>query len=522
VSNFLFDVLKRGAGLTSDVALHPPAWTAPLSGWLFKPQNSAGSDSLEGYRPGRDGDNGPRFEPYDRASRGASDVSEEGRLFETSGAFSQKPLLSKAHAKQTVPNEINLKQNMPVEINAKQILPIETNVKRNLPNEINVRQNRPIEINAKQILPNDIDLKPPHSDNTDAEHLRPYKITSRIEKASQIDHHLRSEDQRMHSRKIHQSIEKARGEPFSAYNEVISADQQTTISSAISIPQSSRSLPQNNISRSERDGGITAREIQEQETSLLSLQHESGPVKKIKATKPDENPERDLFPASSILSGSIMEPQPMSPKPSSFESAEYLGPSMKRYEGAEADKKAKTESGKMEPAPFIAIRDLIEEVVDKSLDSRRVYPPNKGQDRQAPTADMARLQRIEKASSDELNAVLDTVENMHVAEIAMRGFIHELNERDAQKLMQPMPKPRTELLSERTSNSLPVPALDVEMRSRSASYSGYTKEQRIVQVHIDTIEIRSAAPSALPEKPPSRLSVILGFDEYEAVRNYMD
>jgi len=195
---------------------------------------------------------------------------------------------------------------------------------------------------------------------------------------------------------------------------------------------------------------------------------------------------------------------------------------MKGYDGKEADKKAKTESGKMEPAPLIAIRELIEKEGDKSLDSRRVYPPNKGQDRQAPTADMARLQRIEKASSDELNAVLDTVENMHVAEIARRGFIHELNERDAQKLMQPMPKPRTEMLSERTSNSLPVPALDVEMRSRSASYSGYTKEQRIVQVHIDTIEIRSAAPSALPEKPPSRLSVILGFDEYEAVRNYMD
>lgn len=445
MSNFLFDVLKRGAGLTSDVALHPPAWTAPLSGWLFKPQNSAGSHSLEGYQSGRDGDNGPRFGPYDRASRGASAVSEEGRLFETSATFSRKPLLSKTHAKQT------------------------------LTNEINVRQNMPIEIIEKPILPNDIDSKLPQSDNTDAEQLRPYEMTSRIEKASQIDHHLRSEDERIQSRKIHQSIEKARSEPFSAYNEVISADRQPSISSAISIPQSSRSLPQNNISRSERDGMITEREIQEQETSLLSLQHESGPVKKIKAIKP-----------------------------------------------AEADKKDKTQSGKMEPAPFIAIKELIEKEWDKKLDLRREYPPIKAQDRQDSTSEIARLQSIEKASSDELNAVLDTVEHMHVAEIARRGFIHELNERDAPKLMQPMPKPRTELLSERPSNSPPLPAPDVEVRSRSASYPGYPQEQRMVQVHIDTIEIRSVAPSASPEKPPSRLSVILGFDEYEAVRNYMD
>jgi len=522
VSNFLFDVLKRGAGLTSDVALHPPAWTAPLSNWLFKPQSFAGSDFLEGYQTGRNGDNSPRLGLYDRAPRGASAVSEEGSLFETPATLSPKPLLSKAHAKQNLLNEINAKQILPNQINAKQILPNQINAKQTLPSENNVNQNLPSEINLRQSLPNDIDLKLPDIGNIDAEKLRPYEMTSRIEKASQIDHHLLSEDERMRPRKIYQSLEKASVEPFSAYNEVISADQHPSVSSTIYIPQSSRTLPQNNISRSEKDDRITAREIQEHETSLLSLQHESGSVKKIRAIEPAENQDRDLFPASSILSGSIIQAPSMPPRPSSVEPAEYTGSFMKGYDGKEADKKAKTESGKMEPAPLIAIRELIEKEGDKSLDSRRVYPPNKGQDRQAPTADMARLQRIEKASSDELNAVLDTVENMHVAEIAMRGFIHELNERDAQKLMQPMPKPRTELLSERTSNSLPVPALDVEMRSRSASYSGYTKEQRIVQVHIDTIEIRSAAPSALPEKPPSRLSVILGFDEYEAVRNYMD
>ena len=488
MSNFLFDVLKRGAGLTSDVALHPPAWAAPLSGWLFKPQNSAGSGFLEGNQSGRDGDNGPRFGPYDRASRGASAVSEEGRLFETSATFSRKPLLSKTHAKQTLTNEINVKQN--------------------LPNKINVRRNQPIEINAKQILPNDIDSKLLQSDNTDIEQLPPYEMTSRIEKASQIDHHLRSEDERIQSQKIHQSIEKARSEPFSAYHEVISADRQPSISSTISIPRSSRSLPQNNISRSERDGMITEREIQEQETSHLSLQHESGPVKKIKAIKPAENPERDSFPASSILSGSIVQTQSMSAKPSSFEPAEYIGSSMKGYEGEEADKKDKTESGKMEPAPSIPKKELMEKEEDK--------------DRQDPAADMARLQSSDKASSDQLNAVLGTVEHMHVAEITRRGFIHEPNERDAPKLMQPMPKPRTELLSEWPSNFLPVPAPDVEARSKSSSCSRYPQEKRMVQVHIDTIEIRSVSPSILPERPPSRLSVILGFDEYEAVRNYMD
>jgi hypothetical protein len=370
-----------------------------------------------------------------------------------------------------------------------------------------------------------IHVKQPQPDDMNEKLAPPENMISRWKKTVQIDHNLRSESELRQGPAISKSLEppEVAEQKLFASNEAISAELRPHMPSATSIPQSPDSLIEINVLRAETDGTVVrSGEMAEHTIPAEVLRHKDSPVKKTTSLKPAENPEKGEISGQSTSSSAIQATFiPL--RPSSIEPPKYSHLSIAVHEIKQKGEKAETVISEMEPGQSIVIRKQDEREADGSLDSRMAYSPIEVQDWHSSTGEVDRPQSGEKALAYQHRAVLDIVEHMHVAEIAKRGVSLEPNEReiDVQPKIQPMPISITEILLDRAS-SVPPPVRDAkEVSAKPTESLGNQQEQRIVQVHIGTIEMRGVAPSPLPAKPPSRLSVILGFDEYEAVRNYM-